>query len=89
MSAYLVKPETLDTITEEADTMDHDARRKAAPELPAHIGFRGNLNVWCDFCGENHSHQPPYGHREAHCRSPESPYYDSGYTLVPAPKEGT
>jgi hypothetical protein len=58
-----------------------------APVLPAHrvrskrtgaIRFR----VWCRFCGRWHYHGPATGHREAHCTSPSSPYFRTGYDLA-------
>lgn len=62
----------------------HEERRANAPRLAAHDSYGGMVAVWCDFCGEHHRHQRPFGHKEAHCRSPKSPYYDSGYTIVVA-----
>lgn len=56
--------------------------RENAPKLSATRGLGDALVGWCKFCNDHHYHSMPYGHRTAHCKSPESPYYESGYVLV-------
>jgi hypothetical protein len=38
--------------------------------------------VWCKHCQAWHYHGAGEGHREAHCKSQESPYWKSGYNLA-------
>jgi hypothetical protein len=55
-----------------------------APELPAYHFKHGTVIVYCEHCGVWHHHgAQSLGHRWAHC-GPESPYSDTGYTLVDA-----
>lgn len=47
-----------------------------------------HVRVWCDWCCIWHTHGAGTdgthgdGHRVAHCGTPDSPYYDSGYTIA-------
>ena len=57
--------------------------------LPAYEAkYRGVVRwfVWCRHCQMWHDHGPAEGHREAHCRDRDSPYWKSGYNLALAGK---
>lgn len=56
-----------------------------APTLTAHkveVDGVTYFRVWCDHCQQWHYHGPRDGHREAHCRDPESPYWRTGCNLA-------
>jgi hypothetical protein len=55
------------------------------PDVPAYTNDRGDLVMWCSFCGDWHSHGGAggAGHRVGHCYEPGGPYA-CGYVLVPA-----
>jgi len=58
--------------------------KPSAPTLPAYEVTRIRVVrwfVWCNHCRDWHVHGPAPGHREAHCRGQESPYYRTGYNL--------
>lgn len=41
----------------------------------------GMLSAWCPFCHEFHHHGKGEGHRVAHCKNNDSPFYQTGYEL--------
>lgn len=56
-----------------------------APTLPAYettIDGAVRWAVWCRHYSTWHHHGAAEGHREAHCKSPESPYWKTGYNLA-------
>ena len=57
---------------------------KVIPHLPA-WQINGGSAVWCEHCGKYHYHGTgSTGHRLAHCETPDSPYFDTGYILTDA-----
>ena len=60
-----------------------------APVLPAYEAKVKGVTrwlVWCKHCGVWHRHGPAEGHREAHCKDSNSPYWKIGYNLAYAGK---
>jgi len=53
------------------------------PEVMASLDSRGRLVFFCIYCRTKHYHGAGYGHRQAHCEKPNSPYRKTGYYLVP------
>jgi len=51
-------------------------------ELVTLNGEIRRYRVWCDQCQDFHYHGPMDGHREAHCRNPDSLYHRTGYVIV-------
>ena len=50
------------------------------PVLPGRLTPTG-FAVYCTFCRYWHHHGGEPGHRIAHCRRRESPYWERGYTV--------
>lgn len=58
--------------------------RKGVPTLIA-IKKKDRLYAWCPFCKEFHGHgasEKATTHRNAHCISKSSPFFETGYNIV-------
>ena len=55
--------------------------------IPTLSGKRipGGFKVFCDYCRRWHHHGGEPGHRVAHCRWRESPYWRNGYIVTIKP----